>query len=146
MSQEVLLFVMRLAGAAVLLVFLGTICWLLWKDLRGVAVAQDEEPLALGSLVVVESPDGSPALGQTFDLLPVTAIGRNGRNQIILDEAYVSSEHALVFLRHNRWWLQDLGSRNGTLLNEAQLLDDTVLSDGDVVTIGNVGLRITLDK
>nr|MBP6804905.1 FHA domain-containing protein [Chloroflexota bacterium] len=41
-------------------------------------------------------------------------------------------------------WLEDLGSRNGTLLNGAPLVETAVISAGDVITIGGTDLKVEL--
>ncbi|MFN2181963.1 MAG: FHA domain-containing protein, partial [Candidatus Promineifilaceae bacterium] len=63
-------------------------------------------------------------------------------NTIVLEDAFVSAEHALLARRDAQWWLEDLNSRNGTLLNDLPLGESTVVSAGDVITIGSVQLKI----
>jgi pSer/pThr/pTyr-binding forkhead associated (FHA) protein len=45
-------------------------------------------------------------------------------------------------LRGQQWWLEDLNSRNGTLLNDVPLHEATVVSPGDIITIGSTHLKI----
>ena len=40
------------------------------------------------------------------------------------------------------WWLEDLGSRNGTMLNDLKLVKPTPLAEGDVIGIGALRLRL----
>jgi len=55
----------------------------------------------------------------------------------MLDDEFVSNEHALLTLRGRQWWLTDLNSRNGTLLNGVLLTTATIVSVGDVISIGD---------
>jgi pSer/pThr/pTyr-binding forkhead associated (FHA) protein len=48
----------------------------------------------------------------------------------------------LLSLRGSQWWLEDLNSRNGTLLNDSPLETPTVVTMGDVVTIGNTQFKL----
>lgn len=76
-----------------------------------------------------------------FPLAPVTSMGRSNGNTIVIDDGYASAEHALVTLRGEQWWLEDLGSRNGTLLNNLPVNEPVVLSTGDLITIGDTQLK-----
>jgi pSer/pThr/pTyr-binding forkhead associated (FHA) protein len=71
-------------------------------------------------------------------------IGRSASNAIVVEDDYVSSEHALLSLRGSQWWLEDLNSRNGTQLNEINLDSPTVVTIGDVMTIGNTRFKLEL--
>jgi tRNA A-37 threonylcarbamoyl transferase component Bud32 len=66
-------------------------------------------------------------------------IGRAQDNQIVLDDAAVSSHHAEILLRERGFWMTDLGSTNGTFVNQ-QLLERHVpflLHPRDIIRIGN---------
>jgi pSer/pThr/pTyr-binding forkhead associated (FHA) protein len=65
-------------------------------------------------------------------------IGRDPSNQIIIrDDVYVSRHHAFITFEEGHWWIEDLGSRNGTLLNDAHILQREMLTPGDKLTIGH---------
>ena len=49
--------------------------------------------------------------------VPEIVIGRDQRCDLILEESTVSAEHARLSYHHGNWWVEDLQSRNGTLLN-----------------------------
>jgi putative membrane protein len=79
-----------------------------------------------------------------FPLLPITTIGRASSNTIVLDNGYVSTEHVLITRRGDQWWLEDMGSRNGTLLNGVELGESAVISVGDVIGIGQTQFKVEL--
>ena len=68
----------------------------------------------------------------------VTSIGRAVENQIVITSKRVSREH--VRLRREGWRtiLEDLGSTNGSYLNEARVEAPTSLRDGDQIKVGDV--------
>lgn len=68
-------------------------------------------------------------------------IGRHPKCQIVLDNAAVSRHHAQILLSHGRYFLEDLRSRNGTLLNQRPVAGRTELHDGDEFDICEVVLR-----
>lgn len=142
MTPDIVLLVLRLLSAGLLLLFLGTIAWLVLKDIRTVRAALAERRRTFGTLRVIGA-DGDQSLQDAqFPLSPVTSIGRAPSNTVVLEDDYVSGEHALLMLRGQQWWLEDLNSRNGTLLNGTALSEATVISPGDVITIGNTRLKI----
>jgi DNA-binding winged helix-turn-helix (wHTH) protein len=61
----------------------------------------------------------------------VNVIGRSPDSIIRLDAAGVSRRHALIRIEGGTAWLEDLGSKNGTLLGGRPLLRPLVLRDGD---------------
>lgn len=69
-----------------------------------------------------------------------TTIGRGVENTIVITSRRVSREHASVQRQGRRVILSDLGSTNGTFLNDERVLTPLELRDGDAVTIGDVVL------
>ncbi len=144
MSEQSILFLLRLAGAVLLLSFLGLLFWYLLQDLRAARATNGEQAGFLGLLRVLDNTSAAPPVDALYELAPITTIGRNNRNTIVLDDTYVSGEHALLSWRDSQWWLEDMGSRNGTYLNDIAIMDPIVLSAGDVITIGGVRFKLDL--
>lgn len=138
------LFALRLLSAALLLTFLGLLFWFLYQDLRLARQPRTAESTRIGALRVLANSSTAPAVNSLFELAPVTSLGRNNRNTIVLDDTYVSGEHALLTWRDSQWWLEDLGSRNGTLLNDVALTDPIIISAGDVIGIGGIRFKLEL--
>lgn len=95
------------------------------------------------SLVVLAADENSGLLPKTRIELPeTTTIGRSGNhNTIVIQEAFVSAEHALIQLYDNGYWISDLNSTNGTMVNGVRIEDETLLQSGDEIKIGSVILR-----
>ncbi len=76
--------------------------------------------------------------GQEIDLdMELNVIGRSTGNQIAITDPGVSSKHAKIWAEGGRWWIMDLGSTNGTLVNNADI-DREELNDGDKISFGPV--------
>lgn len=74
---------------------------------------------------------------QEIDLSPgVTVLGRSPTCHVTLDDPLVSREHAQLTVRGHRVTVEDLGSRNGTLVNGEKLTTVQELKDGDRVRLG----------
>jgi pSer/pThr/pTyr-binding forkhead associated (FHA) protein len=68
-----------------------------------------------------------------------TTIGRGGDNDVVIDDDDVSREHASVRLSGNDWYLTDLDTTNGTLVNEHRISRHK-LHSGDRIVIGRTNL------
>lgn len=92
-------------------------------------------------LVVLRSESAELPAGREFPLLAAATLGRAGHNLVVLPDTFVSSQHALIFLKEGRRVLRDRGSTNGTLVNGHRISGDHVLRDGDQITVGTTVLR-----
>ena len=77
-----------------------------------------------------------------FDLIGGLSIGRSKEADVRIDDRYASSIHARVFSREGRFFVEDMGSTNGTLLNGATLQGEAEAIDGDTVQIGDTIFRL----
>jgi hypothetical protein len=93
-------------------------------------------------LVVVEGGGLEP--GERFDLFGGVSLGRSPDADIRLDDRYASGIHARVFTRGGAYFVEDLNSTNGTLLNSQELRGEAELVDGDLIRIGDTELRLEL--
>lgn len=78
---------------------------------------------------------------QRFDLIGGLSVGRSKEADVRIDDRYASSVHARVFSREGRFYVEDMNSTNGTLLNGATLQGEAELIDGDSVQIGDTVFR-----
>ena len=140
MNQALLLYSLRLLSALILLAFLAAVAWLVYQDLR--LSADMVQQRTYGHLRVIASEEGGLEINTLVPLFPVTSIGRSQGNTILIDDGYVSGEHVLITHRAKQWWLEDLGSRNGTLLNDLPLTEPAVIRAGDVIGVGGTRLRV----
>lgn len=95
-------------------------------------------------LIVLDPGQTELVAGQLLPLWPVTAVGRDPENAVVLDDEFVSAVHASAFQRNGQWWLRDEGSTNGTLLNGQPVLRESLLQPGDQLQIGSVHLQVVL--
>jgi hypothetical protein len=67
-------------------------------------------------------------------------IGRRSRNDIVIDDLAISSQHAVIVTVHNDSYLEDLNSTNGTQIN-GQPLKKHFLQDNDVIELADYRMR-----
>jgi len=63
-------------------------------------------------------------------------LGRHRTCAVRIADSKASRQHARLFLLENEWWIEDLKSANGTLLNGGKLLARQKMADGDTIMIG----------
>jgi len=86
-------------------------------------------------LVVERAPGHTP--GMIYDIGEGAVLGRGDGAEIRLDDPFASSRHAQLVLQAGTVVLEDLGSTNGTYLNEELLAGPSPLHNGDRVRIGD---------
>jgi len=69
-------------------------------------------------------------------------VGRSPGADILIPTDYVSGRHARFSLMGTSLMVEDLGSMNGTLLNGRPVENPTACTAGDVVTVGDVDIKI----
>jgi len=85
-----------------------------------------------------------PATAQVFPLSEEVTIGRApGCSVALADDTFVSQLHARVYVRDGQPFVEDLGSTNGTFLNQARLTKTTRLRRGDRLQIGQTVLEVS---
>ena len=64
-------------------------------------------------------------------------LGRESHNDLVLDDQFVSTAHARIYLEGEEYWLEDLGSRNRTYVNGELVIAPQMLRQAAVITMGN---------
>ena len=77
---------------------------------------------------------------ERYDLTAATSIGRATDNQVVLNHATVSRQHARIQFIGEAFQVFDLGSANHTFVNDKQVIEPITLADGDVMRFGEVEL------
>lgn len=67
----------------------------------------------------------------------VTTLGRAASCQIVIENDFASRRHAQIIRRDEVYWLRDLNSKNGTLLNNEPVTTEMALADGAEIRIGD---------
>ena len=92
------------------------------------------------SSVLVHAGEG--AKPSTVRLNGSTDVGRAAGCSITVDDTYVSQHHARFFQRDGAWYVEDLGSTNGTFVNDRKVERTSEVHSGDVVKIGKTLLEL----
>jgi hypothetical protein len=141
-----LLFIIRLAAGCLLLALLIALFAITYRDLINVSLRGEESRRVYGRLTVLETLHNETVVTHTsYPLLAITSLGRSPTNTVVIDDHFASAEHAVVALRNGHWWLEDRQSRNGTLLNGLPVTQPVIVTDRDIISIGQARFRLELD-
>lgn len=70
-------------------------------------------------------------------------LGRGPENDVVITEQTVSSNHASAWVEGGQAWIKDLGSRNGTFVNDVRIQNPTPINYGDSIRLGpDMELRV----
>ncbi len=154
--SELTLFLIRLAYLAILWIFVLSAISVVRSDMFGARAPATERgdrraakskpakapPKRRGSPTHVLVVDGANA-GERADLehAPIL-IGRGTDAAIRLDDDYVSTRHARIASSADQWFVEDLGSTNGTYVGTARITQPTTLALGTQVRIGKTILEL----
>ena len=140
MSGPVVL-ALRLLLAISLYAFLGWAFVSLWRDIKQQAELLSSRKVPPISLTIAR---GGPAPQVRHFVQPEVTIGRDPACECPVDDEAISARHARLSFHHNQWWLEDLNSTNGTLLNQEKLAMPTVIMSEDEFRCGETRFVISL--
>lgn len=143
MQMESTLFALRVVSGGLLLIMLALMFAALWLDYRSAVRLVEASRRSYGRLIQPHNGTGEPP--KVYPLLPLTSIGRAPTNTIVLDDDFASGEHCIVALRSGQWWLEDRGSRNGTMINGVLINHAVIVTSGDVIGVGKAQFHLELE-
>ena len=160
--SELTLTIIRLGFLAVLWLFVITAVSVMRSDLfsrrvaprptRGRQQVAARPPKASKPAKPAKGKRGMPnvlvvtqgALSGTSVRLGESAVtmGRSQDSTIVIDDDYVSSRHARVFPRDGEWFVEDLGSTNGTYLDRTKVISPTPVKIGVPIRVGKTVVEL----
>jgi pSer/pThr/pTyr-binding forkhead associated (FHA) protein len=152
--SELTLFLIRVAYLAILWIFVLSAISVIRSDMFGARVP--ESARGVGGKAPKQKPPpkrrGSPTqvvvtqggnTGATADLAQAPIlIGRGNDAAIKLDDDYVSTRHARIAASGDQWFVEDLGSTNGTYIGTVRITQPTTITLGTQIRIGKTILEL----
>jgi hypothetical protein len=155
MDTEPIAVALKFGFLAVLYLFLFWVAQSAFRELRRTSVPAPEatgvHPIGPGGRAaatdawLVAVTGGGLDAGERFDLFGGISIGRSGDADVRIEDRYASGIHARIYSRGASYYVEDMNSTNGTLLNGERLNGEAGLKDLDEVRIGGTEFRFELD-
>jgi hypothetical protein len=153
--SELTLFLIKISYLAILWIFVLSAISVVRSDMFGARMPgaareaaapksrrQPKQKARKGSPTHVLVVDGANK-GERADLAQAPIlIGRGADAAIRLDDDYVSTRHARIAASGDQWFVEDLGSTNGTYIGSARITQPTTLTLGTQVRIGKTLLEL----
>jgi len=148
-----LLTILKFCFLAVLYLFFVRVLRAVWAEMR------EPAPVAVPVAAPAPAPAAKPAWpskggsrlrvvepaatrGQTYDLNDELTLGRAAGCQVTIDDTFVSQLHARLFRRDSQYFVEDLGSTNGTYLNRRKVSAPVAIRKGDRLQVGKTVLEL----
>lgn len=77
-------------------------------------------------------------LRRRYNIYGEAVIGRGRECDIIINENFVSKKHLIIWYENGDWYLEDLGSRNGTYVNGQRIRQEVILDTEDTISVGGL--------
>lgn len=133
--------VMRFVVIGIIYIILYRIVKTMYLDMR--SVRNREEEVQDFALELLDCPDSIELnKGSVYPVRDVINIGRKDDNHLVLNDPFISSYHASLFVDNGRLILRDLNSTNGTLKNGKKIKGDIELSIGDELKLGRILFKV----
>jgi hypothetical protein len=145
MDWSILLFASKWVFIALVYFVLFVLLVTVRREMSQRIGASQPQAAAVGRLKIVQPGSDSRArAGAVLDLGPDSSLGAAPDNQIILNDRFISGHHARLRWDGSQWWLEDLGSRNGTLLEGRPLppYRPEAIWPGASLRVGDVVLQL----
>lgn len=147
---EIILTTLKYLFLSLIFLFLARVARVIYLEIGGNRAARSPAKAA-GSprtkagrtpdRVAVMAHDGTKP--RTFPLGDELLIGRAPKCRVVITDPYASQVHARIFKRNGSFFLEDMGSTNGTYLNRRKVTSATPVSRGDRARIGKTELEFS---
>ncbi len=136
----ILFLILRLLLASALFVFLGGAFYLLWRDLQREARNAASTQIPALRLTSTTSTPQQSYLFRNAEVM----VGRDPACDCHLTDQTISGKHARLAYRMSQWWVEDLQSTNGSMLNDTPVASPMVLANGDELRFGQLSFRVII--
>lgn len=138
-NSGIVLLALRIALAVSLYIFLFYALRLVWMELTNRA---DLSNSVRKQSVKFSFKQNTITPQELIFLNTNITIGKDSGCTCPLPNDTVSSIHARVFYKLGQWWIEDLNSSNGTILNDIRVITPTVITEGDTIRIGEIQFKL----
>lgn len=136
--NAIIVFIVRLLIILLTYTFVGWIAYTIYTDLHGFTRGKEKTSV---KEITLKTTNDLEIIKRQFTK-PEIIIGRDPACDFQLDDATISARHCKLSFHHKQWWAEDLGSTNGSYLNDTLIETAVVLTDGDDLQLGQIHISI----
>ena len=132
--------IVKYAFVVIVYLFIFSISRMIYLDIADAKRRESTSGAGYAYLKLVNLRRNLPfKMHESYSIKEIAYIGRNRKCQIFIDDPHMSKNHARIFLRDGSFYIEDLGSTNGSYLNGRRLPRQAIrLKDTDKLTFGNI--------
>lgn len=125
----------------IIYLFIFSVMRLIYMDVKKMSRFESEDFSAAPTASLRLTKSKVPLTSEVKRRYPIygeAVIGRSKKCDIVINEKFVSGEHLKIWYEDGEWYLEDLGSRNGTFVNDQRIRKTVLLDPEDVISIGGL--------
>ena len=132
--------ILKYVFVIVVYMFIFSVVKLVYTDIADTRRKSKSEEEGLGYLKLITLKRDVPfKVFESYGIRDEVTIGRSRKSDIYINDPFMSKEHARIFLEEGQYYIEDLKSTNGTLLNGREIKGKCVkLSENDKISFGQV--------
>src|SRR5690554_430990 len=135
---DILSVIFKYVFVIIIYVFIFTIIRMIYLDIKTIKTISGD---LKAYLKVLNPLDTIPyKMEDTYVIEDNLTIGRGSDNLVVIRDPYVSKHHLKIILDEGNYFIEDLKSSNGTILNNSKLEDVSILKSGDIIKVGDIDL------
>jgi len=137
------LYLIRIVFILAIFLFIQGIINTIQKDLE--PSSKDEAPEIVKrklKLEAVKCGERIKLIKGDLDNLEEIHFGRDMNNEIVADDKYISGNHFKINKVNEEYFIEDLNSTNGTILNNKQLGKAENLKNNDIISLGEIQFKV----
>jgi len=133
---DLLSVVFKYIFVIIIYMFIFVIIRMIYLDIR----AMEGNPEDSGAyLKLLNRLDSLPyRVRDSYSLNGTLSLGRSSENDVVIKDPFVSKRHLIITKDEEEYFIEDLGSSNGTYVNKQLLVDAAKLINGDIIKIGDL--------
>ena len=137
---EILATIIKYAFVIVVYMFILSIVRLVYLDITDAKRQDMAQKGAIAYLKLINLRRNLKfKMHESYSVKENTTIGRSKRCHVFIDDPFLSKNHARIFLKDGSFYVEDLGSTNGSFLNGRRLGSQSVrIKDSDKLSFGNI--------
>jgi pSer/pThr/pTyr-binding forkhead associated (FHA) protein len=140
--NAILALILRVLLLILTYVFVGWIGFTILKDLRALFIRQSE-PIV--PAIILRSTFDQEPLEKEFTKQEII-LGRDPDCEFSIPDETISLRHCKLSYHQKQWWANDLNSTNGTFLNQNLIESAIILTDGDILRLGNISIVVQINQ